>query len=241
MPGSVRPVSDERDALLAYLAQQRHVLTLTAYGLTDEQALPGRRPASSAWAGSSNMSTRWSATGPTPSCSARTPSIPTPTGARNLPRPGRDRRRRHRPVRTGGGRDRGGHGRRRRSRPAGSGATGRPVVPRRRGGMVGTVGPPPPDHRDGPARRPRRHRPTVHRRGHGIPAHGRGRGVARRLRGSSGGSRLPTTKRRRRADFLSPVIAGWPWLDGEVADEITAWADLVRGCGVDLYGNRSCT
>jgi Protein of unknown function (DUF664) len=38
MPGSVRPVSDERDALLAYLAQQRHVLTLTAYGLTDEQA-----------------------------------------------------------------------------------------------------------------------------------------------------------------------------------------------------------
>ncbi|HEX3980448.1 MAG TPA: DUF664 domain-containing protein, partial [Acidimicrobiales bacterium] len=38
MPGSVRPVTDERDALLAYLAQQRHVLTLTAYGLTDEQA-----------------------------------------------------------------------------------------------------------------------------------------------------------------------------------------------------------
>ena len=38
MPGTVRPVSDERDALLAYLAQQRHVLRLTAYGLTDEQA-----------------------------------------------------------------------------------------------------------------------------------------------------------------------------------------------------------
>ena len=38
MPGTVRPVSDERDALLAYLDQQRHVLRLTAYGLTDEQA-----------------------------------------------------------------------------------------------------------------------------------------------------------------------------------------------------------
>ena len=38
MPGTVRPVSDERDALLAYLDQQRYVLRLTAYGLTDEQA-----------------------------------------------------------------------------------------------------------------------------------------------------------------------------------------------------------
>jgi hypothetical protein len=38
MPGSVRPVTDERDALLAYLAQQRHVLTLSAYGLTDDEA-----------------------------------------------------------------------------------------------------------------------------------------------------------------------------------------------------------
>ena len=38
MPGSVRPVTDERDALLAYLAHQRYVLRLTAYGLTDEQA-----------------------------------------------------------------------------------------------------------------------------------------------------------------------------------------------------------
>ncbi|MGD0311904.1 MAG: DinB family protein [Acidimicrobiales bacterium] len=38
MPGSVRPVTDERDALLAYLAQQRHVLTLTSYGLNEEQA-----------------------------------------------------------------------------------------------------------------------------------------------------------------------------------------------------------
>jgi uncharacterized damage-inducible protein DinB len=38
MPGNVRPVTDERDALMAYLEQQRLVLRLTAYGLTDEQA-----------------------------------------------------------------------------------------------------------------------------------------------------------------------------------------------------------
>ena len=38
MPGTVRPITDERDGLLAYLAQQRYVLRLTAYGLTDEQA-----------------------------------------------------------------------------------------------------------------------------------------------------------------------------------------------------------
>ncbi|NIH82300.1 DinB family protein [Amycolatopsis viridis] len=38
MPGKVRPVADERDGLLAFLAQQRYVLRLTAHGLTDEQA-----------------------------------------------------------------------------------------------------------------------------------------------------------------------------------------------------------
>ena len=38
MPGQVRPVADERDGLLAYLAQMRHVMKLTGYGLTDEQA-----------------------------------------------------------------------------------------------------------------------------------------------------------------------------------------------------------
>ncbi|MBK1789017.1 DinB family protein [Prauserella cavernicola] len=38
MPGLVGPVADERDALLAYLAQQRYVLCLAAYGLTDAQA-----------------------------------------------------------------------------------------------------------------------------------------------------------------------------------------------------------
>ena len=38
MPGQVPPVTDEREALLAYLAQQRYVLRLTAFGLTDDQA-----------------------------------------------------------------------------------------------------------------------------------------------------------------------------------------------------------
>jgi uncharacterized damage-inducible protein DinB len=38
MPGLVPPVADERDGLLAYLAQQRHVLRVAAYGLTEEQA-----------------------------------------------------------------------------------------------------------------------------------------------------------------------------------------------------------
>jgi uncharacterized damage-inducible protein DinB len=38
MPGQVPPIADERSGLLAYLAQQRYVLRLAAYGLTDEQA-----------------------------------------------------------------------------------------------------------------------------------------------------------------------------------------------------------
>jgi uncharacterized damage-inducible protein DinB len=37
MPGQVRPVADERDGLLSYLAQMRYVLRLTGYGLTPEQ------------------------------------------------------------------------------------------------------------------------------------------------------------------------------------------------------------
>jgi hypothetical protein len=39
MPGQVPPVANERSGLLEYLAQQRYVLRLTAYGLTDEQAM----------------------------------------------------------------------------------------------------------------------------------------------------------------------------------------------------------
>ena len=38
MPGNVRPVADEREGLLAYLAQQRDAIRYAAHGLTDEQA-----------------------------------------------------------------------------------------------------------------------------------------------------------------------------------------------------------
>ncbi|HUO49432.1 MAG TPA: DinB family protein [Acidimicrobiales bacterium] len=38
MPGTVPPVPDERQGLLAFLAQQRHVLRVAAHGLTDAQA-----------------------------------------------------------------------------------------------------------------------------------------------------------------------------------------------------------
>ena len=38
MPGQVPPVPDERTGLLAFLAQQRDVIKLTAYGLTDDEA-----------------------------------------------------------------------------------------------------------------------------------------------------------------------------------------------------------
>ncbi len=38
MPGNVHPVADEREGLTAYLAHQRTVLRIAAYGLTDEQA-----------------------------------------------------------------------------------------------------------------------------------------------------------------------------------------------------------
>ncbi|GLW71532.1 MULTISPECIES: DinB family protein [Kitasatospora] len=38
MPAHVPPIADERDGLLAYLAQQRRALRATAHGLTEEQA-----------------------------------------------------------------------------------------------------------------------------------------------------------------------------------------------------------
>jgi uncharacterized damage-inducible protein DinB len=38
MPGQVPPVTDERDGLVSYLAQQRDVIRIAAFGLTDEQA-----------------------------------------------------------------------------------------------------------------------------------------------------------------------------------------------------------
>ncbi|MEU4562549.1 DinB family protein [Actinoplanes sp. NPDC023936] len=37
MPGQVGPIANEQEGLLAYLAQMRYVLRLTAHGLTEEQ------------------------------------------------------------------------------------------------------------------------------------------------------------------------------------------------------------
>jgi uncharacterized damage-inducible protein DinB len=38
MPGLPPPVADEREGLLAYLAQQRHLLRIAAHGISDAQA-----------------------------------------------------------------------------------------------------------------------------------------------------------------------------------------------------------
>ena len=38
MPGNAAPIPDEREQLLTFLAQQRYVIRLTSYGLTDDQA-----------------------------------------------------------------------------------------------------------------------------------------------------------------------------------------------------------
>ncbi len=38
MPAIVRSVGDERDALVAFLEHERHVVVVAAYGLTDDQA-----------------------------------------------------------------------------------------------------------------------------------------------------------------------------------------------------------
>jgi uncharacterized damage-inducible protein DinB len=47
MPAVVRPVGDERDALLTFLDHQRHVVQVAVHGLTDEQA--AARPTASAF------------------------------------------------------------------------------------------------------------------------------------------------------------------------------------------------
>ena len=44
MPGMVAPFTDEREQLLAALAQQRYQLRLTAHGLTDDQARATHTP-----------------------------------------------------------------------------------------------------------------------------------------------------------------------------------------------------
>ena len=87
MPGNVNPVADEREGLLAYLAQQRYVLRLAAHGLTDAQAraVPTKSSLSVGGVGSSSTSRRPSGAGSTCCCSgpARTAaSTTTPAASR---------------------------------------------------------------------------------------------------------------------------------------------------------------
>ena len=182
MPGQVPPVADERDGLLAFLAQQRDVIKLTAYGLTDEQARADADAPSPLSVGglikhvrpSSGAGSTWSL-----------PARPRRRGARTTTRTNfrlaarRDARGGVRPSTT-----------RSRARPRRSSLRiadlgqavpvpeGRAVVPRRRRRVVGAVGAAAPDRGDRAPRRPRRHRPRVDRRRHRVPAHGGGRGVA---------------------------------------------------------------
>ena len=51
MPGTVRPVVDERDGLLAFLAQQRDALRFAAHGLSEEQATSRPTPSELSLAG----------------------------------------------------------------------------------------------------------------------------------------------------------------------------------------------
>jgi len=46
MPGTVAPVTDEREALVGYLDQQRYVVRLNAHGLSDDQARATPTPSS---------------------------------------------------------------------------------------------------------------------------------------------------------------------------------------------------
>ena len=169
---------------MAYLAQQRSVLQIAAYGLTDEQAravptaqCPERRRPGQARHGRRAQLGRH-----------RPPAPARGTGATP-----RQRMADYADAFTMGpsetlagliadqdaaaARDRGG-ARLARPRPAGPRPAGRPLVPRRRRRLVRPLGAAAPHPGDGTARRARRHRPREHRRRHGIRADGGCRGVA---------------------------------------------------------------
>ena len=167
MPGQAPVHADEHDLLLGYVAQQREVMRLTAYGLTDEQArAQAAAPPSPLSVGGLIKHVRsWSeldqprilergaARRPprttTPTTSRCGPTRPSPTCSR--PRRGRrgDRARWCAPSPISVSRCR--------CRRACRGTR----RPRR---LVGTVGADAPRRRDRPPRRPRRHRPRGGRR-----------------------------------------------------------------------------
>ena len=178
--------------LLAYLAQQRDVIRITAYGLTDDEARGSRRRAEPVERRRAHQARRRpsSGDGSTWCCSATRPRPGRLRG--ELPAPARrDARRRVRPLRRGRAGDR-----RRSSRRSPTSASAVPV----RKGVPWY-----PDDVDAwsvrwvllhliaetrAPRRPRRHRPRVDRRRDRVPAHGRGRRLAGdRVDAAVGGAR----------------------------------------------------
>ena len=180
MAGLPGPVADEREALLAFLAQQRYTLRLTAYGLSDEAA--SATPSASALSVGglikhvSAMEQQWmeivqgrydGAGGGDADYETNFRLQPGETMAGVLARYAEVAAETDAIV--AGISDLG------QPVPVPQGV---PVVPRRRGGLVGPVGAAPPHRGDRPPQRPRRHRARVGGRGHRLPAHGGRRGLA---------------------------------------------------------------
>ena len=183
MPGQAPFNTGEHDLLLGYLAQQRYVMRIAAFGLTDEQArTPAATPSPLTVGGLvkhvANTEQGWIdivAQRERPDAGASeddyvegftmrpdesladlfafADSVAADTEAVVRADP-----------RPGSSRAR---------------SEGCAVVPRRSRRLVGTVGADAPGGRDRPPRGPRRHRPRGGRRRDRVPAHGRGRGLAR--------------------------------------------------------------
>ena len=198
------PAHRRAELLLAFLHQQRAALRNAAFGLTDDEAVAAPSASALSVAGlikhAAAVERSWMghvlqrrsertpddyasnfvlvATSCSPPCSTTT--------------------------RCGSG-DRADHRRHRRPRAGGARSPGRPVVPRRRGGVVGALGIAAHDRGDGAPRGPRRHRARVDRRRDVLSVDGRGGGLAR--------------------NRVDPAVAA----DGEV-DRVRAKAGCFCGC-----------
>ena len=171
MAGMVAPIADERVGLLAYLEQQRYVIKLTAYGLTDEEArlTPAASPLSvgglikhvasveEAWMDTVLQRDRGS--GDDYETNFRL--LPDETLADVVAR--YDEVARGTAAVIDAIPD---------LAPGRAGAAGSSVVPGRRRRVVGAVGAVAPDRGDRASRRSRRHGARSDRRRHRVPAHG---------------------------------------------------------------------
>lgn len=82
MPGMPGTVTDERSNLLAFVEQQAYVLSLTAYGLTDEQARARPTVSTLTVGGWSSTSPQWSVASPGASTAYRTTRRTAPRSSR---------------------------------------------------------------------------------------------------------------------------------------------------------------